>query len=110
MEAKNLRIRIAAFNAGIPLWKLANLLGVADATLSRYLRYELSEATQMKIIDFISSKDMKKRQDVINSIRAEVCREPAKAWRKNVCKDYDPLSAQRETMSERDYERLFLET
>ena len=38
----NLKLRRAAAGAGVKLWQVAEALGVADATLSRWLRRELS--------------------------------------------------------------------
>lgn len=37
----NLDIRAAAVSAGVRLWRVADALGIADASLSRKLRKEL---------------------------------------------------------------------
>ena len=49
----NMEIRCAAGGAGVKLWKVAEALGVADATLSRKLRHELPDEEKQKILDII---------------------------------------------------------
>lgn len=50
---KNLRIRQLAASKGVKLWEVAQMLGVADATLSRKLRVEIPENEQTRIIGII---------------------------------------------------------
>lgn len=50
---KNLRIRDKARIENVPLWKIANALGIAEATFSRKLRFELPEDETQKILDII---------------------------------------------------------
>lgn len=45
----NKDIRDLAKLKGIPLWKIANGLGITDATFSRKLRFELPIETKEKI-------------------------------------------------------------
>ena len=46
----NLKLRRAAAGAGVKLWQVAEALGVADATLSRWLRRELPEEKAERIM------------------------------------------------------------
>jgi hypothetical protein len=57
---ENNDIRAVAVGAGVPLWKVAEKLGILDSSLSRLLRKELSEQEKNKIrgiIREISAKD-----------------------------------------------------
>lgn len=49
----NQRVREALREAGLFQWELAILMGVSEATIVRYLREELPEEEQDKIIDLI---------------------------------------------------------
>ena len=49
----NQRIREALTEAGLCQWELALFLGMGETTLSRYLRQELPEEEQDKIINLI---------------------------------------------------------
>jgi len=49
----NQRIRKALKESGFCQWELALFLGMGETTLSRYLRQELPEEEQDKIIDLI---------------------------------------------------------
>ena len=49
----NLDIRAAAVSAGVKLWRVADALGIADASLSRKLRKELPAAEKAKIFAII---------------------------------------------------------
>lgn len=49
----NKDVREAAKTSGVLLWQIADALGIADATFSRKLRKELSEAEKAKIFDII---------------------------------------------------------
>ena len=53
MTKKNRKIREAAFLADVPLWKVAELLGMRPESLSRKMRYELPEDEQQRIINVI---------------------------------------------------------
>ena len=46
----NLKLRRAAAGAGVKLWQVAEALGVADATLSRWLRRDLPEEKAERIM------------------------------------------------------------
>ncbi len=49
----NLDIRAAAVSSGVQLWRVADALGIADSSLSRKLRKELSQEEKEQIIDII---------------------------------------------------------
>lgn len=49
----NSEVRRAAKAAGVPLWAVAQRLGVSEATLSRRLRFELTEAERKRILSTI---------------------------------------------------------
>lgn len=50
---KNARVRVAAMEAGVKLWQVAERLGINDRNLSRKLRRELPEEEQDKILEII---------------------------------------------------------
>ena len=49
----NLDIRAEAVSRGVRLWRVAEELGIADASLSRKLRKELPQDQKEKIFDII---------------------------------------------------------
>ena len=49
----NENIRQAIFLEGVKCWQVADALGIADATLSRLLRYELPSDKQANILKII---------------------------------------------------------
>ncbi len=53
MKKSNMKIREALFSNGIPQWRLAELMGISEFTLSRRLRKELSKGEQDKILHLI---------------------------------------------------------
>lgn len=52
---QNRDVRVAAITAGVPLWKVAEKLGIADTSLSRKLRRELSPEEKERIFGIIES-------------------------------------------------------
>ena len=50
---KNKDLRMHALESDVPLWKVAEELGMADSSLSRKLRKELSEGEKERIIAVI---------------------------------------------------------
>ena len=50
---KNLDIRQRAADNAVLLWQIADNLGVADATFSRWLRKELPPETKQRIFEII---------------------------------------------------------
>ena len=50
----NKEIRRTAKASGVPLWKIADKLGISEPTMSRKLRHELPEAEQTKILNIIN--------------------------------------------------------
>ena len=51
---KNKDIRLAALNCGVKLWQIAERLGIADCSLSRKLRKELSQEEKERILAIIA--------------------------------------------------------
>ena len=49
----NQDIRRTAAGAGVKLWQIAEVLGIADCSLSRKLRKELPQAEKEKIFSII---------------------------------------------------------
>lgn len=49
----NQRIREALKEAGLYQWELAKIMGIGETTISRYLRVEMPEEEQDKIIELI---------------------------------------------------------
>lgn len=58
----NKDVREAAKTSGVLLWQIADALGIADATFSRKLRKELTEAEKEKIFDIIERLKKEKKQ------------------------------------------------
>ena len=50
---KNLELRKAAQAAGIPLWRIADAIGVGEATMTRKLRHELPENEKKQLLNLI---------------------------------------------------------
>lgn len=61
MMQANMEIRIAAKNAGVKLWEVAEAIGISDGMLSRKLRRELPEAEQRKILSIVA--DLARRKE-----------------------------------------------
>ena len=59
----NKEIRVAAKNAGIRLWDVAEAYGISDINFSRKLRKELPQEEKDKILAIID-KLAKERQEV----------------------------------------------
>ena len=58
---KNSKVRLAAMEAGVKLWQVAERLGINDGNLSRRLRQELPEEEQerlLRIIQELAGGDM----------------------------------------------------
>ena len=53
MQQNNIKIRLAALEAGVPMWRMAQRLGIAPETLSKKLRYELSIDEEKRIFQAI---------------------------------------------------------
>lgn len=49
----NTDIRKYAKSHGVRLWQIADELGISEITMSRKLRYELSEDEKQKILEII---------------------------------------------------------
>ena len=50
---ENIHIRMAAREAHIPLWKIAQMVGISEPTLTRWLRVELSQEKKVRILQAI---------------------------------------------------------
>lgn len=48
-------VRLTAAGAGVKLWQIAEALGIADCSLSRKLRRELSAEEKEKILEIIKN-------------------------------------------------------
>jgi transposase-like protein len=53
MLKENARVRTAAKQYGVPLWMLADVLGISEASMTRMLRRELPEVKQEELINKI---------------------------------------------------------
>ena len=49
----NTTIRETAKTNRIPLWRIADVLGISEATLTRKLRHEMSEAESQQMLKLI---------------------------------------------------------
>lgn len=52
---ENQKIRKAAREAGVPLWKIASAIGVSEPTFMRWMRFPLPEDKEARIMDAIST-------------------------------------------------------
>ena len=59
---RNLDFRIAAKEANIYLWQIAEALGINDGNFSRKLRRELSDDEKGKILAIIMQLSIKKEE------------------------------------------------
>lgn len=50
---RNLRVRKKSQENSIPLWRIAQALGVSEATMTRRLRIELPEEEQARLCSII---------------------------------------------------------
>ncbi len=50
---QNLDLRKSAKAAGIPLWRIADAIGVSEPTMTRKLRHELPENEKKQLLDLI---------------------------------------------------------
>ena len=55
-QKPNEQIRAAARRNGLPLWQLADMLGMSENTLYRRLRHELPAEDQDRIVELIKSE------------------------------------------------------
>ena len=53
MVKENQDIRNVARKAGVPLWRIADALGVSEPTMTRRLRRELPEIEKQRILEII---------------------------------------------------------
>ena len=62
----NKDLRLLMKNAGVPLWMVAKSLGVAEVTLSRWLRIDLEPANPKRalILDGITMAKAEKEKEV----------------------------------------------
>lgn len=51
---ENQTVRKAAKSAGIPLWKVAAAIGVSEPTIIRWLRFQLPEDKERRIMAAIA--------------------------------------------------------
>lgn len=50
MEKTNSRVRLAAREAGVHHWEIAEALGISEGSFCRRMRHELPEAEQARIL------------------------------------------------------------
>ena len=55
MGKANVDVRFAAWSAGLPLWAVAEELGVCEMTLSRWLRTELPTEKRERVLTTIQT-------------------------------------------------------
>lgn len=61
IEKKNLDLKFMAYQAGLTLWQIAREMGIADTSLSRKLRYDLSDSDRRRFIDAVEKLSGEKR-------------------------------------------------
>lgn len=55
-------VRTAAKNAGIALWMLAAYIGVSEPTITRWMRFELSDEVKKKM--FMAIRHISEKKEV----------------------------------------------
>lgn len=60
---KNEKIRRAARIAGVPLYQVAADVGISEATLTRWLRFDLSEEREALIMSAIKKREELERRE-----------------------------------------------
>lgn len=53
MEVRNKEIREYIKSKKVPMWRIAEELGIADSSFSRSLRYKVSEEKKTKIYEIV---------------------------------------------------------
>lgn len=53
-QKANMDIRAKAKAAGIPLWRVAEALGVSEPTIIRTLRHELPDTEKVQVLEIIA--------------------------------------------------------
>lgn len=53
IKLKNQDLRKTAKAAGIPLWRIAEALGISEPTMTRKLRHELPESEKQQLLSLI---------------------------------------------------------
>lgn len=54
MNKTNFQIRLAAREAGVHHWEIADALGISEGSFCRRLRHELPEAERARILELIN--------------------------------------------------------
>lgn len=62
MNLANAEIRAAAKEAKIPLWRVANELGISEPSMTRKLRMELDTSERMRILAVIGKLDQVRKE------------------------------------------------
>ena len=52
---ENIDIRLAARGADVPLWKIADYIGISEATLTRLLRKQVDGSTKAQLMEVIDT-------------------------------------------------------
>ena len=52
---ENMNLRRTAKAAKVPLWRIAEVLGISEPTMTRKLRRELKKKKKTRILDIIST-------------------------------------------------------
>lgn len=60
---KNNDIRMAAYRAGVRLWQVADALNIADSSLSRKLRHDVSAEEREHILSIIAQLEEERDAD-----------------------------------------------
>ena len=63
-KMQNMTIRTAAKAAGVYLWQIADALGKSEPTLTRYLRHELDEKEQERMLQIIEKIKAEQDEDI----------------------------------------------
>ena len=64
MTTPNAKIRREARAANVPLWKIAQRLGISEPTMTRRMRVEMDPAAQEEILQIISVLSVEQEKGV----------------------------------------------
>lgn len=73
MKQTNLQVRLAAREAGVQHWEIAEALGISEGSFCRRMRHELPEAEQARILTVINDISAQREVDFHASLHQEGC-------------------------------------
>lgn len=73
MEKTNLKVRLAAREAGVHQWEIAEALGIGEGSFCRRMRHELPEAEQARILETINDISTQREENFYADLYKKGC-------------------------------------